>query len=135
MEAVKRYLEKGGDENKSAVDGLPLRSFEGLVMQGLQVDLIEPGRLVCTLKVPTRLLVILAIRSLSQLPFSPNHHCKTGFVKFRTFCFFFFFFVYQSVPLIINGVYLVFDFLFSRTLVISCTVGPLQRWWIWWVQL
>ncbi|KAF3444209.1 hypothetical protein FNV43_RR13899 [Rhamnella rubrinervis] len=56
LEAVKRYLEKGADENKSTIDGLPLRSFEGLFMQGLQVDLIEPGRLICTFKVPPRLL-------------------------------------------------------------------------------
>lgn len=56
-EAVKRYLEKGGGENATTIDGLPLRFFERFAMQGLRVDLIEPGRLICSLKVPTRLLV------------------------------------------------------------------------------
>ncbi|XP_040999014.1 acyl-coenzyme A thioesterase 13 [Juglans microcarpa x Juglans regia] len=56
VEAVKRYLEKGGEENAATIDGLPLRFFERFTMQGLRVDLIEPGRLICSLKVPTRLL-------------------------------------------------------------------------------
>ncbi|KAL5567429.1 hypothetical protein UlMin_030593 [Ulmus minor] len=55
MEAVKKYLEKG-EENASTIDGLPLRFFEPLVMQGLHVDLVEPGRVVCSFTVPTRLL-------------------------------------------------------------------------------
>ncbi|KAJ0040054.1 hypothetical protein Pint_27555 [Pistacia integerrima] len=62
LESVKRYLEKGGgeeeDEKKqgSTIDGLPLRYFERFIMQGLHVDLIEPGRVVCSMKVPSRLL-------------------------------------------------------------------------------
>ncbi|OAY34144.1 acyl-coenzyme A thioesterase 13 [Manihot esculenta] len=57
LESVKRYLEKGEDDkNRSTVEGLPLRYFERFVMQGIHVDLIEPGRLVCSMKVPPRLL-------------------------------------------------------------------------------
>ncbi|KAL2347129.1 hypothetical protein Fmac_001129 [Flemingia macrophylla] len=52
LEAVKRYLEKGG----VGVDGLPARFLEPLVMNSLQVDLIEPGRIVCSMKIPQRLL-------------------------------------------------------------------------------
>ncbi|KAF3943487.1 hypothetical protein ACB098_04G054300 [Castanea mollissima] len=60
LESVRRYLEKGGgeDEDKNAftINGLPLRFFERFIMQDLRVDLIEPGRLICTFKVPQRLL-------------------------------------------------------------------------------
>ncbi|XP_022158815.1 acyl-coenzyme A thioesterase 13 isoform X2 [Momordica charantia] len=60
MEKTKRYLEKhddGDDRNlASAIDDLPLRFYEQFVMTGLRVDLIEPGRVVCSLKVPARLL-------------------------------------------------------------------------------
>ena len=60
LEAVRKYLEKGGgedDKNASIINGLPLRFFESFTMQGLRVDLIEPGRLICSFKVPQRLLV------------------------------------------------------------------------------
>ncbi|PON51507.1 Phenylacetic acid degradation-related domain containing protein [Parasponia andersonii] len=53
--AAKRYLEKG-EEKASAIDALPSKLFEALVTQGLHVDLIETGRLVCSFTVPTRLL-------------------------------------------------------------------------------
>ncbi|GMY12673.1 acyl-coenzyme A thioesterase 13-like [Fagus crenata] len=59
LEAVRKYLEKGGgedDKNASIINGLPLRFFESFTMQGLRVDLIEPGRLICSFKVPQRLL-------------------------------------------------------------------------------
>ena len=62
LESVRRYLEKGGgedeDKNASTINGLPLRFFERFIMQDLRVDLIEPGRLICTFKVPQRLLVL-----------------------------------------------------------------------------
>ena len=62
LESVRRYLEKGGgeeeDRNASTINGLPLRFFERFIMQDLRVDLIEPGRLICTFKVPQRLLVL-----------------------------------------------------------------------------
>ncbi|XP_021274766.1 acyl-coenzyme A thioesterase 13-like isoform X2 [Herrania umbratica] len=52
-ETVKEYL-----ENSANIDGdeLPLRFFERLIMHGLRVDLIEIGRVICTFKVPPRLL-------------------------------------------------------------------------------
>ncbi|XP_020212965.1 acyl-coenzyme A thioesterase 13 [Cajanus cajan] len=55
LEAVKRYLEKGG-VTASLIDDLPPRFLEPLVMNSLQVDLIEPGRIVCSMKIPQRLL-------------------------------------------------------------------------------
>ncbi|GKV49540.1 hypothetical protein SLE2022_288840 [Rubroshorea leprosula] len=58
-ESVKRYLEKGGgenDKNAASIDGMPLRFFERFIMQGLRTDLIEPGRVICSMKVPPRLL-------------------------------------------------------------------------------
>ncbi|XP_059453247.1 uncharacterized protein LOC132183821 [Corylus avellana] len=55
LEAVKKYLEKGGDKSAS-IDGLPAKFFERFTMEGVRVDLIEPGRLICSFKVPTRLV-------------------------------------------------------------------------------
>lgn len=57
LEAVKRYLEEGEEKKAATIDGLPLRFFERLTMQGLRIYLIEPGRIICSFKVPTRLLV------------------------------------------------------------------------------
>ncbi|XP_038901620.1 acyl-coenzyme A thioesterase 13 [Benincasa hispida] len=59
MEKAKRYLEKHGDDDRavaSAIDALPFRFYENFIMTGLRVDLIQPGRIVCSLKVPARLL-------------------------------------------------------------------------------
>ncbi|XP_061376125.1 uncharacterized protein LOC133318163 [Gastrolobium bilobum] len=55
LNAVKKYLEKGG-ETSSLVDGLPPRFLEPLILNALSVDLIEPGRVVCSMKIPPRLL-------------------------------------------------------------------------------
>lgn len=52
---VRRYLEKaaaGGDGD----DKLPPKLFESLVMSGLRLDLVERGRIVCSMNVPPRLL-------------------------------------------------------------------------------
>ncbi|XVF62116.1 hypothetical protein PTKIN_Ptkin08bG0191400 [Pterospermum kingtungense] len=60
LESVKKYLEKGGgvgdDSNAPTIHGMPSRFFENFIMQGLRVDLIEKGRVLCTMKVPPRLL-------------------------------------------------------------------------------
>ncbi|KAG6571321.1 Acyl-coenzyme A thioesterase 13, partial [Cucurbita argyrosperma subsp. argyrosperma] len=60
MEKTKRYLEKHDDDDDrkvaSTIDALPFRFYENFVMTDLRVDLIEPGRIVCSLKVPARLL-------------------------------------------------------------------------------
>ncbi|PNX58017.1 acyl-coenzyme A thioesterase 13-like protein, partial [Trifolium pratense] len=55
LESVKRYLEKGG-ETASTVNELPLRFIEPIIMGSLRVDLIEPGRVICSMKIPPRLL-------------------------------------------------------------------------------
>ena len=65
LASVKRYLEKG-IETASVVDGMPWKFLEPLFMNGFQVDLIEPGRVVCSMKMPPRLLV-LYIQSLNNL--------------------------------------------------------------------
>ncbi|XP_059656245.1 uncharacterized protein LOC132303139 [Cornus florida] len=56
LETVKRYLEKGEGENASKIDEMPRRFFEPFVLEGLRVDLIEPGRIICSMNVPQRLL-------------------------------------------------------------------------------
>ncbi|KAM6579078.1 hypothetical protein CsatB_030915 [Cannabis sativa] len=53
-EAAKRYLEK--KENEFDIETVPRRLFEVLVSQGYHLHLIEPGRIICSLTVPTRLL-------------------------------------------------------------------------------
>ncbi|XP_014489580.1 acyl-coenzyme A thioesterase 13-like [Vigna radiata var. radiata] len=55
LEAVKKYLEKGVGTS-SEVDGLPPSFLEPLIMNSLKVDLIEPGRILCSMKIPQRLL-------------------------------------------------------------------------------
>lgn len=70
MENTKRFLEKqqGDDGDRkvaSTIDALPLRFYENFVMYGLRVDLIEPGRILCSLKVPARLLVCFSSSSSS----------------------------------------------------------------------
>ena len=57
FESVKNYLEKttsGASPNH--LDSLPFRFFEPIIMSGLKVDLIERGRVLCSMKVPPRLL-------------------------------------------------------------------------------
>ncbi|EOA36278.1 hypothetical protein CARUB_v10010530mg [Capsella rubella] len=60
LESVKRYLEGDGEEESKAkeskVANLPHRFLERFVTNGLKVDLIEPGRLVCSMKIPSHLL-------------------------------------------------------------------------------
>ncbi|KAL7231085.1 hypothetical protein ACSBR2_009371 [Camellia fascicularis] len=56
LESVKKYLEKDGSPNATTIDEMPSKFFDPLVMQGLSVDLLEPGRLICSMIVPPRLL-------------------------------------------------------------------------------
>ncbi|KAM7259664.1 hypothetical protein ACFE04_015405 [Oxalis oulophora] len=62
LESVKKYLEKGGNEessidiSKKPIGDLPSKFFERFIMQGITVDSIERGRILCSLKVPRRLL-------------------------------------------------------------------------------
>lgn len=76
LESVKKYLEKGG-ETASMVNGFPPKFLETLIMSSLRVDLIEPGRVICSMIIPPRLLVLtfstplifLSLDFSIQLPF------------------------------------------------------------------
>uniref|UniRef100_A0A7N0VIL4 Thioesterase domain-containing protein n=1 Tax=Kalanchoe fedtschenkoi TaxID=63787 RepID=A0A7N0VIL4_KALFE len=56
LEAAKQLLEKGDSESQQAIDSMRSRFFEPFVMEGLKVERVEPGRLICSMKVPARLL-------------------------------------------------------------------------------
>ncbi|XP_057970200.1 uncharacterized protein LOC131159359 isoform X2 [Malania oleifera] len=56
LELVKKFLEKDGAENAPTINGMPTKFFEPFIIQGLRADFVEPGRVVCSMKVPPRLL-------------------------------------------------------------------------------
>ncbi|CAA3002756.1 acyl-coenzyme A thioesterase 13 [Olea europaea subsp. europaea] len=56
LEHVKRFVEKEGGNYESTVDSMPPNFIEPMVMQGLKIHHIEPGRILCSLTVPDRLL-------------------------------------------------------------------------------
>ncbi|CAH2038956.1 unnamed protein product [Thlaspi arvense] len=64
LESVKQYLEgervenddEAGKEKESKIANLPPRFIERFVTKGIKVDLIEPARIVCSMKVPPHLL-------------------------------------------------------------------------------
>ncbi|OVA01540.1 Thioesterase superfamily [Macleaya cordata] len=56
LESVKRLLESKEGEEGTSIDDLPGSIFDPLIIQGIKVDLIEPGRIICSMKVPPRLL-------------------------------------------------------------------------------
>ncbi|CAL1371864.1 unnamed protein product [Linum trigynum] len=61
FENIKKYLEGNASgqvdvKNRSAVRAMPYRFFERFNVQGLHVELVEPGRIICSIKVPPRLL-------------------------------------------------------------------------------
>eukprot|EP00262_Sarcandra_glabra_P009260 TRINITY_DN2336_c0_g2_i1.p1 TRINITY_DN2336_c0_g2~~TRINITY_DN2336_c0_g2_i1.p1 ORF type:complete len:192 (-),score=43.28 TRINITY_DN2336_c0_g2_i1:248-739(-) len=68
LESIKKWLEsengwRDRDRERdrdlpASIDDLPLKFFDPFVMQGIAVDLIEPGRVLCSFKVPSRLLNI-----------------------------------------------------------------------------
>ncbi|XP_076892053.1 uncharacterized protein LOC143543670 [Bidens hawaiensis] len=51
---LNRYLEKTASSNDT--DSAPFNIFEPLIMNGLKVELVERGRVICSMKVPPRLL-------------------------------------------------------------------------------
>lgn len=76
FEAVKKLLEKErgeDDKNATIIPNMPSRFFERFIMQGLRIDLIEPGRIICSMKVPSRLLV-LSLSLSSYLPYRTQTH-------------------------------------------------------------
>ncbi|KAI3746738.1 hypothetical protein L6452_09177 [Arctium lappa] len=57
FELVKDYLEKSSSKATSDdIDSMPFKFFEPMIMSGLKVDLIERGRVLCSMIVPARLL-------------------------------------------------------------------------------
>lgn len=54
---MKRFVEKEGGAYEFTVDSMPERFIEPMVMQGMKVDSIERGRIVCSFTVPPRLVV------------------------------------------------------------------------------
>ncbi|PQM39294.1 uncharacterized protein Pyn_16848 [Prunus yedoensis var. nudiflora] len=55
MELVKKFFEKEG-EMAMTMDGLPNKFLESFILKVIKVDLLEPGHIVCSFKVPPRLL-------------------------------------------------------------------------------
>ncbi|XP_073159472.1 uncharacterized protein [Henckelia pumila] len=55
-ECVKKMVEKQGGPYEFTVDSMPARFIEPIVMQGLKVDRIEHGLVLCSFVVPPRLL-------------------------------------------------------------------------------
>ncbi|KAI3518468.1 hypothetical protein L1887_07247 [Cichorium endivia] len=57
FDLVKNFLEKSTSGVPSDdIDSMPFRFFEPMIMSGLKIDLIERGRVLCSMKVPPRLL-------------------------------------------------------------------------------
>ncbi|XP_058781298.1 uncharacterized protein LOC131655430 [Vicia villosa] len=56
LESVKRYLEKEETSNSKQDDEFPKEFIEPLVFHDLRLDLIQPGRVVFSMKIPPRLL-------------------------------------------------------------------------------
>nr|GEV85257.1 acyl-coenzyme A thioesterase 13 [Tanacetum cinerariifolium] len=57
LESAKNYLEKtSSGASANDIDSMPFKFFEPMIMSGLKVDLIERGRLLCSMIVPQRLL-------------------------------------------------------------------------------
>lgn len=102
LESVKRYLEKKGEELAPTVDNeLPQEFLGHLVVRGLRLDLIEPGRIVFSMKIPPNLLVRILLFSSFYLSLINNIN---GFCSFSFIC---------------------------RILVTAYTVVPSLLWWIW----
>jgi len=58
LESVKRYLEEKGEALlKVDDDEFPPKFLEHLILGGLRLDVIEPGRVVFTMNIPPSLLV------------------------------------------------------------------------------
>ncbi|XP_011625895.1 acyl-coenzyme A thioesterase 13 isoform X2 [Amborella trichopoda] len=56
LQAVKQSLESTGESLSASVDSLPGRFFDSFILHGLKIDTIEPGRVICSFKVPQRLV-------------------------------------------------------------------------------
>lgn len=68
FETVKRFVEKEGGPYEFTVDSMPKQFIEPLIMQGMNIDHIERGRIVCSFTVPPRLVVGIYIRKYFEFP-------------------------------------------------------------------
>ncbi|CAH9123311.1 unnamed protein product [Cuscuta epithymum] len=57
-ESIKRLLEGEGEEHESpaVVDSMPSRFIEPLISHGLKIQIVQPDRLLCSFKVPPRIV-------------------------------------------------------------------------------
>ena len=70
LNAVKEWLEGGKDEKERAApppveeweEALPCKFFDAFTVKGINIDLIEHGRVLCSLKVPPRLINVTQSR-------------------------------------------------------------------------
>ncbi|KAL3528183.1 hypothetical protein ACH5RR_012839 [Cinchona calisaya] len=53
---VKQEEADDDDNDQSTINSLPHRFFEPFIMQGIKLDVLEPGRILCSLTVPPRLV-------------------------------------------------------------------------------
>lgn len=56
IEGVREWLERMANNLPSSIDELPSGFYDALLLQGTKVDHAEPGRIICSLKVPPRLV-------------------------------------------------------------------------------
>ncbi|KMZ72612.1 Thioesterase family protein [Zostera marina] len=58
LQKLKEFIENGGDEviSKANLDALPSKFYDLFILKGVKVDKLEPGRIVCSMTVPPRLL-------------------------------------------------------------------------------
>lgn len=78
LRSVKNYLEKRG-KTASTLDALPPKFLEHLICHGLRLDLLQPGCIVFSMKIPPRLLVRIYHIILSSI-FFPFSYNNTSFV-------------------------------------------------------
>ncbi|CAA6660392.1 unnamed protein product [Spirodela intermedia] len=58
LQALKDFVEKAGEDlvRKANLDALPEKFYDAFILSGVRVDSIEPGRVLCSMTVPPRLV-------------------------------------------------------------------------------
>eukprot|EP01018_Ginkgo_biloba_P019494 Gb_13609 [translate_table: standard] len=56
LDGVRDWLQQMANNLPSSIDQLPSGFYDALLLQGLQIDHAERGRIVCSMKVPPRLM-------------------------------------------------------------------------------
>lgn len=59
LRALKDFVENAGEDlvRKANLDDLPEKFYDAFITSGVRIDSIEPGRVICSMKVPPRLVV------------------------------------------------------------------------------